>query len=164
MNCICIEIVPLNSNTNIVKVKTTNEIAQSSWYVHNDPKFISDQNLSLIVRKMALHADMTARIYRSQKDNNTVYGGKWYDRLKQINRIRKLVNEHNAKQPQQQQQQQQQQAQHMQQPLAAFQRIARFNTANQVVGPAASNSLPPPLASSSSAGSNLNQMNFTNYI
>ena len=128
------------------------------------PEGGGDQNLSLIVRKMALHADMTARIYRSQKDNNTVYGGKWYDRLKQINRIRKLVNEHNAKQPQQQQQQQQQQAQHMQQPLAAFQRIARFNTANQVVGPAASNSLPPPLASSSSAGSNLNQMNFTNYI
>jgi hypothetical protein len=108
INCICIEIIPLDSNTNIVKVKTNNEIAQSQWFTHSDPKFISDSNLALIVRKMALHASMASRIYRSQKDNN-LFGDKWYDRLKQINRIRKLTKEHYAKQQQQQQQQQSQQ-------------------------------------------------------
>jgi hypothetical protein len=101
VNCICIEILPLKSNTNIVKVKTTPEITQSSWFYHTDPKFVSDQNLSLVVRKMALHADMAAKIYRSQKDSN-LYGGKWYERLKLINRIRKIAKEHNAKQLQQQ--------------------------------------------------------------
>lgn len=104
VNCMCIEIIPLKSNTNIVKVKTTNEIAQSGMFVHNDPKFVSDQNLSLVVRKMALHADIASKVYRSQKDSN-LYGGKWYERLKQINRIKKLAKEQHGKQAAQPQQQ-----------------------------------------------------------
>jgi hypothetical protein len=52
---------------------------------------------------MSLHASMASRIYRSQKENN-MYGDKWYERLKQINRIRKLTKEFYAKQQQQSQQ------------------------------------------------------------
>lgn len=100
VNCICIEIQPLKSNTNVVKVKTTNEIAQSSWVVHQEQKFVSDQNLSIITRKMALHADLATKCYRFQKDGNGMnpYGGKWYERLKQINRIRKSCKEFYTKQ------------------------------------------------------------------
>jgi tuberous sclerosis protein 2 len=85
VNCVCIEIEPLKSGINTVKVKTTNEM-QQHWTGHQDQKVISDQNLPLLTRKMALHADLAARVYRSQKDN--LYGGKWLDRLRQINRIR----------------------------------------------------------------------------
>ena len=83
-----------------MKVKTTNEIAQSNWVIHQDQKFVSDTNLAVIVRKMALHADLAFKVYRFQKDSNP-YGGKWYERLKQINRIRKTCKEHYAKQAQQ---------------------------------------------------------------
>lgn len=100
MNSVCIEIEPLNSNTNVVKVKTTNDMALSNWVIHQEHKFVSDQNLAVIVRKMALHADLASRVYRFQKDSNP-YGGKWYERLKQINRIRKTSKEHYAKQLQQ---------------------------------------------------------------
>ncbi|CAF0862230.1 unnamed protein product [Brachionus calyciflorus] len=109
VNCVCIEIIPLKTNTNIVRVKTTNEMSQ--WLNHSNPKFISDQNLSLICRKMALHADMASKVCRTQKDsvNGNIYGGRFYDRLKQINRIRKLTKDSTQKQSQQQQQQNQQQ-------------------------------------------------------
>lgn len=93
VNCVCIEIIPLKANTNIVKVKTTSEMSQ--WFCHSDPQFVSDQNLSLIVRKLSLHADIASKVYRSQKDNvnANIYGGRFYDRLKQINRIKKLTKD-----------------------------------------------------------------------
>jgi hypothetical protein len=52
---------------------------------------------------MALHADIATKCYRFQKDNNGTnpYGGKWYERLKQINRIRKSCKEFYNKQQQQ---------------------------------------------------------------
>ena len=163
INCICIEIIPLESNTNIVKVKTNNEIAQSQWFTHSDPKFVSDSNLALIVRKMSLHASMASRIYRSQKDNN-LFGDKWYDRLKQINRIRKLTKEHYAKQ-QQQQQQQQQQSQQNKSSLNSFSMAENLQnkTANSSTTTISTNT---GLNSSniSSLNSVLNQSDFTNYI
>ncbi|RNA18649.1 tuberin isoform X2, partial [Brachionus plicatilis] len=91
VNCVCIEIIPLKSNTNIVKVKTTSEMSQ--WLTYSDPKFVSDQNLGLIVRKMALHADIASKVFRSQKDGVVFYGGRFYDRLKQIKRIMKQAKE-----------------------------------------------------------------------
>lgn len=91
VNCVCIEIIPLKANTNIVKVKTTNEMSQ--WLSYSDPKFVSDQNLGLVVRKMALHADIASKVYRSQKDGVNFYGGRFYDRLKQIKRILKLTKD-----------------------------------------------------------------------
>jgi tuberous sclerosis protein 2 len=73
--------------------------------MHQDPKFVSDQNLALVVRKMALHADMASKVYRSQKENANnpnLYGDKWYERLKQINRIKNMSKDILAKQQQQQ--------------------------------------------------------------
>ena len=105
VNCVCIEIEPLKSNTNIVKMKTTSDLTSqttsavnSPWIAHQEPKFISDSNLAYIVRKMALHADLASRVCRSQKDDRSIYGGKWYERLKQINRIKKMSLEHIANQ------------------------------------------------------------------
>lgn len=90
----------VTSNTNLVRVKTTNELTQSSWINHQEQKFVSDQNLAIVTRKIALHADIASKCYRFQKDNNgnNPYGGKWYERLKQINRIRKSCKEFYAKQ------------------------------------------------------------------
>lgn len=96
VNCVCIEIMPLKSKTNIVKVKTTNEMSQ--WLTYSDPKFVSDQNLGLIVRKMALHADIACKVFRSQKDGVNFYGGRFYDRLKQIKRILKQAKENQKSQ------------------------------------------------------------------
>jgi tuberous sclerosis 2 len=80
VNCVCIEIEPVNgSSTNLVRVKTTNELTQSSWIIHQEQKFVSDQNLAIVTRKIALHADIASRCFRFQKDNNGTnpYGGKW---------------------------------------------------------------------------------------
>jgi hypothetical protein len=96
VNSICIEIEPIKSNTNIVKIKTTNDIAHSNWILHQDPKFVTDQNLALIVRKMALHADLAYKVWRGQGEKN-LYGGKWYERLKYINRIKKACKDYYAK-------------------------------------------------------------------
>jgi hypothetical protein len=61
------------------KVKTTNELSQSGWINQQEQKFVSDQNLATITRKMALHADLATKCYRFQKDGNGMnpYGGKW---------------------------------------------------------------------------------------
>ncbi len=77
VNCICIEIEPLKANTNMVRVRTTSEMAQTAWVTHQEQKFVSDQNLAVVTRKMALHADLAYKCYRSQKDGNGPYGGKW---------------------------------------------------------------------------------------
>ena len=76
---------------------TSTTPAPSVSIVHTDPKFVSDQNLAIIIRKMALHADIASKVYRSQKEGN-IYGGKWYERLRQLNRIKKHSNEYYAKQ------------------------------------------------------------------
>jgi hypothetical protein len=64
----------------VIKIKTSNEIAQSPWINQQEQKFVSDQNLATIVRKMALHADIATKCFRFQKDNNgtSPYGGKWF--------------------------------------------------------------------------------------
>jgi hypothetical protein len=46
-----------------------------------------------LVRTISFHADLATKVYRAQKDGNN-YGGKWWDRLRQINRIKKHVNQH----------------------------------------------------------------------
>ena len=71
----------------------------STSILHTEPKFVSDKSLPVIIRKMALHADIASKVYRSQKEGN-IYGGKWYERLRQLNRIKKISKEHYAKQQQ----------------------------------------------------------------
>ncbi len=87
VNCICIEIEPIKCGANIVRMKTANDMA-NQWIGHTEPQVISDNYLALLVRKMAFHADLATKVYRAQKDGNN-YGGKWWDRLRQINRIKK---------------------------------------------------------------------------
>ena len=128
-------------------MKTTNDIAQSSWFIHHDPKFVSDQNLALVVRKMALHADIASKMYRSQKESANLYGDKWYERLKQINRIKNMSKDFLAKQQQQQQQQQQQKS------------PANFNTMSLN-----SNSMAATLNSATNTSNQTGQLDFTVYI
>lgn len=89
-----------NSQINATPTSITNTSATPApnvSIVHTDPKFVSDQNLSIIIRKMALHADIASKVYRSQKEGN-IYGGKWYERLRQLNRIKKHSKEYYTKQ------------------------------------------------------------------
>jgi len=88
VNCICIEVEPLKNQMNLVKVKTTSELA-NHYPGHTDPKAMSDLNLPFLVRKMAFHAELAAKVYRSQKDG-AIFGGKWCERLRKINRIRSM--------------------------------------------------------------------------
>jgi hypothetical protein len=94
VNCVCIEIEPLKSGINLVKVKTTSEM-QQHWTGHQDQKVISDANLPFLTRKMALHADLAARVCRSERDK--LYGGEWLNRLRHINRIRDTCKDKHEK-------------------------------------------------------------------
>ena len=84
-----------NANTSSSQQQTASSSSSSVYIVHTEPKFVSDQNLGVVVRKMALHADIASKVYRSQ---GNLYGGKWYERLRQLNRIKNLSKEHYAKQ------------------------------------------------------------------
>lgn len=92
VNCVCVEIEPLKCDINLIRVKATPEMS-NQWIGHSESKIISDTYLPMLVRKMALHADFATKVYRAQKDGKDTYGGNWWERLKQINRIKKLCKE-----------------------------------------------------------------------
>nr|CAD7460498.1 unnamed protein product [Timema tahoe] len=65
-NYACVVIQPLEHNTNQVTVKTRDDLAEHIG--HSEPKIISDQNLALLSRQLALHANIKrerAQIWRA---------------------------------------------------------------------------------------------------
>lgn len=56
-NFSCIIIEPLDFNTNRVTVKAREDLAEHIG--HSEPKIISDQNLSILTRQLAIHANVS---------------------------------------------------------------------------------------------------------
>ncbi|XP_068448418.1 tuberin isoform X1 [Clinocottus analis] len=56
-------------------------------------KIVSDRNLSLLVRQMALHANMASLVHQYRANPSDAYASKWLARLRHIKRIRTRAQE-----------------------------------------------------------------------
>lgn len=88
-------IQPLDHNTNRVIVKAKDEV--SEYVGHNEPKIISDQNLGILARQLALHANLASMVIRSLKlQGQDPYASNWLERLRKIKHLRnKVLQEYN---------------------------------------------------------------------
>lgn len=59
-NFACIIIEPLEHGTNKVTIKTKNELKERDFLNQTEPKIISDQNVALLARQLALHANVSS--------------------------------------------------------------------------------------------------------
>ncbi len=62
---------------------------------------MSDRNLAVLVRQLALHCNLAAQIHKSLGAGHEPYSSNWLERLRQIKRIRdKALAEAAAAEPQ----------------------------------------------------------------
>ena len=66
---------------------------QFSLLVFQDPKIVSDRNLAVLVRQVALHCNLAAQIHDSVSRGRDPYASNWLERLRAIKRIREKVAE-----------------------------------------------------------------------
>ncbi|XP_014220709.1 tuberin [Trichogramma pretiosum] len=91
-NYACVIIQPLDHGTNHVTVQAREELSEPIG--HSDPKIISDQNLALLTRQLAVHANLASMVCSSLKQSNrNPYASNWLERLRHIKRLRKRVLE-----------------------------------------------------------------------
>lgn len=57
-NYACVVIQPLDHGTNQVTVQAREELAEHIG--HSEPKIISDENLAILARQLALHANVSS--------------------------------------------------------------------------------------------------------
>ncbi|XP_017881114.1 tuberin isoform X2 [Ceratina calcarata] len=89
-NYACVVIQPLDHGTNQVTVQVKEELAKHIR--HSEPKIISDQNLAILSRQLALHANLASMISSSLEQNrHNPYASNWLERLRHIKRLRKRV-------------------------------------------------------------------------
>ncbi|XP_075230715.1 TSC complex subunit tuberin isoform X2 [Lycorma delicatula] len=89
-NYACVVVQPLEHDCNEVMVKAKEELVQHIG--HSEPKIVSDKNVSILARQLALHANLASMISRSlSTDGSDPYASNWLERLRQIKRIRNKV-------------------------------------------------------------------------
>ncbi|KAG7209739.1 hypothetical protein KM043_011368 [Ampulex compressa] len=89
-NYACVVIQPLDHGTNQVTVQAREELAEHIG--HSEPKIISDQNLAILSRQLALHANLASMVSSSLKQNShNPYASNWLERLRHIKRLRNRV-------------------------------------------------------------------------
>lgn len=89
----CVIITPEDFNSNIVSVKLkTKEL--SDMFDHSESYMISDYNLPVFVRQLALHANLASLIIsRQQQSMKYLHVSNWLERLRTIKRLRSKVQE-----------------------------------------------------------------------
>ncbi|XP_035706694.1 tuberin isoform X3 [Folsomia candida] len=81
-------IQPLDHRTNRVVVKSALPIL-ADHIGHSEAKIVSDQNLPIMARQLALHANLASVIYQKmQAKNADPYASNWLERLRHIKRLR----------------------------------------------------------------------------
>ncbi|XP_076749493.1 TSC complex subunit tuberin isoform X3 [Xylocopa sonorina] len=89
-NYACVVIQPLDYGTNQVTVQVKEELAKHIR--HSEPKIISDQNLAILSRQLALHANLASMVSSSLEQNShNPYASNWLERLRHIKRLRNRV-------------------------------------------------------------------------
>ena len=62
-----------------------------SVHYQQEPKIVSDRNLAVVVRQLALHCNLAAQIQKSLGSGREPYSSNWLERLRQIKRIRSEI-------------------------------------------------------------------------
>lgn len=89
----CIVITPLDQGSNKVFIECKPELDEPLGHV-KDPKIVSDRNLAILVRQLALHCNLAAQIQQTLGLGRDPYSSNWLERLRQIKRIRDKVSTH----------------------------------------------------------------------
>ena len=106
----CVIIVPLDHGSNKVFIDCKPELDEPLGHVkescvlflaeiqcycqlrihclQQEPKIVSDRNLAVVVRQLALHCNLAAQIQKSLGSGREPYSSNWLERLRQIKRIR----------------------------------------------------------------------------
>ncbi|XP_041363648.1 tuberin-like isoform X2 [Gigantopelta aegis] len=91
-NYVNIVIRPLDYETNAVTLQTKEDIAEILG--HTDTKIISDANLALLVRQIAMHCNLASLVLqRQQVQPQDPFASNWLERLRQIKRIHQKVQQ-----------------------------------------------------------------------
>ncbi|CAG9838719.1 unnamed protein product [Diabrotica balteata] len=77
---------PLDMGINRVTVKVKEELA--NLIASSEPKLVSDQNVGIFARQIALHTNMASIVTKSLKHPNEPAASNWIERLRQIKKIR----------------------------------------------------------------------------
>nr|CAH7730250.1 unnamed protein product [Callosobruchus chinensis] len=86
----CVIIQPLDHGINRVIVKVKEELAE--FVPMSEPKLVSDQNVAILARQLALHANLASLVGNSIKNNRhsdpNPYASNWLERLRKIKNVR----------------------------------------------------------------------------
>uniref|UniRef100_A0A8B9JBG2 Tuberin n=1 Tax=Astyanax mexicanus TaxID=7994 RepID=A0A8B9JBG2_ASTMX len=88
-NFVEVLIKPLDFESNLVTLQCRRDL--EGLVDTTVAKIVSDQNLPLLVRQMALHANMASLVHQYRANPSDAYASKWLARLRHIKRIRTRV-------------------------------------------------------------------------
>uniref|UniRef100_A0A671PSW3 Tuberin n=1 Tax=Sinocyclocheilus anshuiensis TaxID=1608454 RepID=A0A671PSW3_9TELE len=90
-NFVEVLIKPLNYESNLVTLQCRKDL--EGLVDTSVAKIVSDRNLPLLVRQMALHANMASLVHQCRANPSDAYASKWLARLRHIKRIRTRAQE-----------------------------------------------------------------------
>uniref|UniRef100_A0A3P9MTI5 Tuberin n=1 Tax=Poecilia reticulata TaxID=8081 RepID=A0A3P9MTI5_POERE len=90
-NFVEVVIKPLDYECNLVSLQCRKDL--EGLVDTTVAKIISDRNLPLLVRQMALHANMASLVHQYRANPSDAYASKWLARLRHIKRIRTRAQE-----------------------------------------------------------------------
>ncbi|BFZ02892.1 hypothetical protein BsWGS_05930 [Bradybaena similaris] len=94
-NFVSIVIRPLDYESNAVTLITKEDIADILGHTHT--KIISDANLPLLVRQIAVHCNLASMVLQRQQStvgSPEVFASNWLERLRQIKLLKRRILEH----------------------------------------------------------------------
>ncbi|XP_070184862.1 tuberin-like isoform X2 [Littorina saxatilis] len=91
-NYVNIVIRPLDHGSNAVTLLAKQDIADILGHTH--PKIISDTNLALLVRQIAVHCNLASLVLNRQSHEQEPFASNCLERLRKIKRIRGKVTDH----------------------------------------------------------------------
>ncbi|XP_002740570.2 tuberin-like [Saccoglossus kowalevskii] len=89
-NFVEIVIQPVDNESNTVTVQAREDLMENSW-----PKIVSDKNVAMLVRQMALHANLASLIHQSTSQGSVgnAYASNWLERLRLMKRLRHKIQQ-----------------------------------------------------------------------
>ncbi|XP_048871458.1 tuberin isoform X1 [Brienomyrus brachyistius] len=97
-NFVEVIIRPLDYESNLVTLQCRKDL--EGLVDTSVAKIVSDRNLPLLVRQMALHADMASLVHQHRSNPSEAYASKWLARLRHIKKIRTRAQEEIQSRPQ----------------------------------------------------------------
>ncbi|CAH0564266.1 unnamed protein product [Brassicogethes aeneus] len=89
-NFAAIVIQPLDHNTNRVVVKVKDKL--KNFISISEPKLVSDQNVAILARQLALHCNLASLVVSSLERHQTdPYASNWLERLRKIKNVRNKI-------------------------------------------------------------------------